>query len=73
MLKVPGENRDTVGGAQRWWSPAGTVDVSYVIAREIRKPGDTWRREKSRAMPDPGLDSLQSGYNVRLCEKLGTC
>ena len=54
-------------------SPAGTVVTSYDITREIGELGNTWRKDKSWAVRDPDLDSLQTGQRIWLCEKPGTC
>ena len=71
MLEVAGGNKDKVGDTQRRCSPTETVDTGWVITREIGEPGDTWRREKSWAVRDPDPDSIQSGWKVGLCERLG--
>ena len=71
MLDVSGGNKDEVGDAQGWCSPAETVDAGWVITRETGEVGDTWRREKSWAMIDPDLGGLLSGWKVGLCERMG--
>ena len=73
MLEVTGGYKDEVGDAQEWCSPTETVDTSWLVTRETGEPGEAWRKEKSWAMLDPNLDSLQSHWKVGLCESLGTC
>ena len=73
MLEVTVGNKEKVGDAQGQCSPTEIVATGWVITREIGELGDVWRREKSRAMTEPDLDSLQSGWKVGLYEKPGTC
>ena len=73
MLDVSGGNKDEVGDAQGWCSPAETVDAGWVITREIAELGNVGRREKRWAMTDPDLDCLRSGWKVGLSERLGAC
>ena len=72
-LKSLEGKKDAVGDAQRQCSPAGTVVTKQDIAKETGDLGDTWKREKSWAVVDPDLDSLQTGPRVGLCEKPGAC
>ena len=58
MLEVAGENGDELGDIQKWYISAGTMDAS---TRAVGVLGDTWGREKSGAMSDPDLDTLQTG------------
>ena len=71
MLEVTGENKNKVADVQEWCAPAETVDADWVITREIGDPCGTWRRERSWAVIDPDLDSLQSRWKVGLCERPG--
>ena len=52
MLEVTGENKDKVVNTVRQSSPAETVDVDWVITREIGELHDAWRRENSWDMMD---------------------
>ena len=61
MLEVTAGSKEEMGDKLGWFSTAGTVNATWVITRETRELGDTWRREKSWAMLDPDLDSVQSG------------
>ena len=47
MLEITGGNKAKMGGAQKWCSPTGSVDASWIITREIGELDDNWRREKS--------------------------
>ena len=40
MLEVARGNKDEVGDEQEWYSPAQTLDASWVITREIWEPDD---------------------------------
>ena len=46
MLEVTEGNKDEVGDAQVWCSPAGTMDAGWGITKETGEPGDARRREK---------------------------
>lgn len=63
MLEVTRGNKDEVGDLKNQCSPAGTVVTGWDIIRDIGEQDDTWRREKSWAMVDPDLDSLQKGQS----------
>ena len=73
MLEVTVGNKEKVGDAQGQCSPTEIVATGWVITREIGELSDVWRREKSRAMTEPDLDSLQSGWKVGLCERPVVC
>ena len=73
MLEIAGGNKDEVANAQRRCAPTETVDAGWIITREIGERGEAWRRKKCWAVTDPDPDSLQSGWKVGLCERLGAC
>ena len=73
MLEGTGGNKGEVANTQGRYTSSETVDAGWVITREIEELGDAWRKEKSWAMMDPDLDSLQCGWKVGLCERRGAC
>ena len=73
MLEGTGGNKGEVANTQGRYTSSETVDAGWVITREIEELGDAWRKEKSWAMMDPDLDSLQSGWKVGLCERPASC
>ena len=73
MLEVTEGNKDEMANVRGWCASSETVDAGWAITRVIGEPGDTWQKEKSWAMMDPDLHSLQSGWNVGVRERPATC
>ena len=73
MLEVTEGNKDEMANVRGWCASSETVDAGWAITRVIGEPGDTWQMEKSWAMMDPDLHSLQSGWNVGVRERPATC